>query len=570
MNARQCTIGAGSEAGGRQRHQGTPRASDPKRLAEHLSSAIEISGQTSVVCDVKQEVRVDFRFAFDRIEVFLQDSSECRGPQAARGFVDALGRVVGDDQWLREVLEAVVRGESDEQLPVLEAGECGIEVADPFQRLTAEHQSRQRDEVTSQQLQVDVAGWSFGTASADRPAPTVKLSPERAVNDAHIGCGLCGHRALPFELSGEPLVVVVLKSDPTSGRGLESEIACASRTEGHVGTQDTHARVTELVQGLFGRDGRSVVDDDQLEFVHALVEDGSRRANHALWSIVGREHDADQWHAQSITPGIGPKRARRPFSPCKANRPEPNLRLVTDSSEAPEPARAVLAPRPRGFVRRGVFELLGLKRYSRPALNGIDRKLERYLSFDRGFFVEAGANDGYTQSNTYYLERFRKWRGVLVEPLPALYERCRRERPRSQVFRCALVAEDYESGTASMLASNLTSLVRGALKSPEADAAHCRAGARIQETIVTETHVPARTLTSVLDEAGAGRVDFLSLDVEGYELQALNGLDIERFRPRYVLVEARFREEIDRRLNPHYDAIDELTDKDVLYRWKEQ
>jgi FkbM family methyltransferase len=243
---------------------------------------------------------------------------------------------------------------------------------------------------------------------------------------------------------------------------------------------------------------------------------------------------------------------------------------VTESPEAPQPALTELAPRPRGFVRRGVFELLGLSRYSRPALHGIDRKLERYLAFDAGYFVEAGANDGYTQSNTYYLERFRKWRGVLVEPLPALFERCRRERPRSRVFRCALVAGDYEAGTASMLAANLTSLVRGAQKSPEADEEHCRAGARIQDTLVSEFEVPARTLTSVLDEAGAGRVDFLSLDVEGYELQALNGLDIERFRPRFVLVEARFRDEIDRRLNPYYDAVDELTHHDVLYRWKDR
>lgn len=242
---------------------------------------------------------------------------------------------------------------------------------------------------------------------------------------------------------------------------------------------------------------------------------------------------------------------------------------MTDSSDAPESARTELAPRPRGYVRREIFEFLGLRRYSRPALNGIDRKLERYLSFDGGFFVEAGANDGYTQSNTYYLERFRGWRGVLVEPLPALYERCRRERPRSRVFRCALVGEDYGSGTAPMLAANLTSLVRGAQKSSEADEAHCRAGARIQETLVSEFDVPARTLTSVLEEVGAGRVDFLSLDVEGYELQALNGLDLERFRPRYILVEARFREEVDQRLGPHYDTVDELTHHDVLYRWKD-
>ena len=243
---------------------------------------------------------------------------------------------------------------------------------------------------------------------------------------------------------------------------------------------------------------------------------------------------------------------------------------MSDSFDSSRPGRDGLAPRPRGFIRRGIFEFLGLERYLRPALNGLDRKLEPYLSFDHGFFVEAGANDGYTQSNTYYLERFRNWRGVLIEPLPAVYERCRLERPASKVFCCALVANDYEGATAPMLAANLTSLVRGAQRSPEADEAHCRLGAQIQDTVVSEVDVPACRLTSVLDEAGAGRVGFLSLDVEGYELQVLNGLDIERFRPRYLLVEARFRDEIDRRLSPYYDPVDELSHHDVLYRWKDR
>jgi len=223
------------------------------------------------------------------------------------------------------------------------------------------------------------------------------------------------------------------------------------------------------------------------------------------------------------------------------------------------------APRPGLYYRRKIFELLGLERYSRPALHDIDGKLARYLSFDRGFFVEAGANDGYTQSNTYFLERFRGWRGVLVEPLPALYERCRRERPNSRVFRCALVADDYDRPTASMLTANLMSLVRGAQKSAAADRAHCHRGAEIQDSMVEKIEVPASTLSAVLTEAGVGDVDFLSIDVEGYELQALKGLDLERHRPRYILVEARFRDEIDAHLSPHYDPIDELSHHDVLY-----
>ena len=54
-------------------------------------------------------------------------------------------------------------------------------------------------------------------------------------------------------------------------------------------------------------------------------------------------------------------------------------------------------------MRRRVFELLGSDRFSRPSQHDIDRKIQKYLPQRNGFFIEAGANDGYSQSNTYYL-----------------------------------------------------------------------------------------------------------------------------------------------------------------------
>ena len=87
-------------------------------------------------------------------------------------------------------------------------------------------------------------------------------------------------------------------------------------------------------------------------------------------------------------------------------------------------------------IRRAVAEALGSDRYSYTALNGLDRKLQAYLDYRDGFFIEAGANDGLTQSNTYWLERFRGWRGLLVEGLPDLAAACRRNRPRSRTVTC--------------------------------------------------------------------------------------------------------------------------------------
>ena len=221
--------------------------------------------------------------------------------------------------------------------------------------------------------------------------------------------------------------------------------------------------------------------------------------------------------------------------------------------------------------RRRLYEFFGSDRYSRPALNEIDRKLGKYLPYRDGFFIEVGANDGFAQSNTYYFERMRGWTGILVEPIPELYKKCVKERTNSIVFNCALVPENYDGESVTMLYSNLMSLVRGAQKSDAMDFEHVRCGAEIQRDVENtyEITVPARTLTSILDEVGVQEIDLFSLDVEGYELNMLRGLDLDRYRPKYMLIEARFRDEIEQYLSVRgYEAIDMLSHHDVLYKRK--
>ncbi len=75
----------------------------------------------------------------------------------------------------------------------------------------------------------------------------------------------------------------------------------------------------------------------------------------------------------------------------------------------------------------------------------------------------------------------------------------------------------------------------------------------------------------MLDEAGApGEIDFLSLDVEGYEASVLRGLDFERHSPALVLVEmhdpAAVREGIEEALGERYEHVEQLSPLDFLYR----
>jgi len=221
-----------------------------------------------------------------------------------------------------------------------------------------------------------------------------------------------------------------------------------------------------------------------------------------------------------------------------------------------------------GRSKRLLAERLGSDRWSHPALYEMDRKLEAHVPHRGGFFVEAGANDGYLQSNTYYFERFKGWTGVLVEPVPELYRACRRERPGSAVFNCALVPEERAGELVRMHYGGLMSIVAGIHQTGVEDRAHAEAGSQLGWDLNYELEVPGRTLTSILDEVGATSVDLISLDVEGYEASALAGLDVDRFAPQMVLVEVRDRgniSAIESALGPTYEVIAQLSPLDVLY-----
>jgi len=219
-----------------------------------------------------------------------------------------------------------------------------------------------------------------------------------------------------------------------------------------------------------------------------------------------------------------------------------------------------------GGARRLLQKVQSVARGESYALDKLDLKLKRHLNFKNGFFVEAGANDGLRQSNTLYFEKYRQWSGLLIEPVAPLAELCAENRPRCIVENCALVAAGYPHPTIEMRYCGLMSVVKGAMKSSEEEERHIQAGCEVQQVETYTLTVPARTLTSVLERHNVPHVDFLSLDVEGYELEVLKGFDLDRYRPAMLLIEARYRDEIDRYLSPRYQPIAELSHHDVLYR----
>ncbi|BAY84079.1 methyltransferase FkbM [Calothrix parasitica NIES-267] len=220
--------------------------------------------------------------------------------------------------------------------------------------------------------------------------------------------------------------------------------------------------------------------------------------------------------------------------------------------------------------RRYLFEFLGSERYSRPYRRGVGKFIEKYLS-QNGFFIEVGANNGFSESNTYYLERFRNWKGILIEPIPHLYQECVKERPNSQVFNCALVSSDFPEPEIEMMYGHTMSLVKGAFDDNNIESERVAFAGRKLGFTPYSIKVRARTLTSILDEANISKnkIDFFSLDVEGFELNALQGLDFNKYRPEFMLIEClneKSFQEINSYISDYYDLDEKASQVDYLFK----
>lgn len=230
--------------------------------------------------------------------------------------------------------------------------------------------------------------------------------------------------------------------------------------------------------------------------------------------------------------------------------------------------------RSRQRAARRAAEARGDRTLSQPALYGIADKLDRYIGdVEGGFFVEAGANDGFEQSNTYHLERFRHWTGLLVEPTPHLFREASIERPGSRVVRAALGGPDVAGTELTLQYGGLMTVVSASKGSREGDAEYVAdAFALGLETPRTFT-APAATLSSLLDEMDAPQIDLISLDVEGFEAEVLKGLDLERHAPRYLLVEQHdeaARAAVEQIVGDRYRRVEQLSPHDVLYARHDQ
>ncbi|MCI1004463.1 FkbM family methyltransferase [Herbaspirillum sp. C7C8] len=144
-----------------------------------------------------------------------------------------------------------------------------------------------------------------------------------------------------------------------------------------------------------------------------------------------------------------------------------------------------------------------------------------------GFYIDIGANDPNKFSNTLRFYR-RGWTGINVEPNPVKFRDISACRPRDINLNVGVGPEPAVLPFYVIDPDTLSTFDRKV-----ADIA-VKDGFKLAQTIDVEV---IRMADMIEAHAKDRPIDFMSVDVEGFEMQVLSSNDWQRYRPRFVMLE---------------------------------
>jgi FkbM family methyltransferase len=139
----------------------------------------------------------------------------------------------------------------------------------------------------------------------------------------------------------------------------------------------------------------------------------------------------------------------------------------------------------------------------------------------KGYFVEFGAANGCSLSNTYLLEHKFSWSGILAEPAKIWHDELHANRPKSHIEELCVwsnsgsILEFHETAAPELSTLDLF----GSVDRPET-----------KLRIVNRYNVDTISLLDLLRKHNAPtHIDYLSLDTEGSEFEILNSFDFAEY-----------------------------------------
>jgi FkbM family methyltransferase len=172
---------------------------------------------------------------------------------------------------------------------------------------------------------------------------------------------------------------------------------------------------------------------------------------------------------------------------------------------------------------------------------GQDKFIDEFFEKKEGLtFLDIGAHDGVSISNTYFLEKQRNWNGICVEAQPLEFQKLKSNRN----CICVNVAvSDYNGETDFICVEGYANMLSGI--SADYNPSHMH---RIENEVKTyggtinTIKVPVKTLQSILDEHNIQKIDFCSIDTEGSEFNIIKSIDFDKTEIKVFIIENNYRE----------------------------
>jgi len=154
---------------------------------------------------------------------------------------------------------------------------------------------------------------------------------------------------------------------------------------------------------------------------------------------------------------------------------------------------------------------------------------------DNGFFLDIGAHDGVSFSNSYFFEKERGWSGICIEPNPDVFVLLNKNRLSRNYNVCI---SDTEGSVVFRKIVGYSEMLSGILEFM--DQKHIdRINDECAEYNSTfeDIKVESRNLNAILKSDNIKHIDYLSIDTEGAESKIIKSIDLDEINIEFLTVE---------------------------------
>ena len=153
----------------------------------------------------------------------------------------------------------------------------------------------------------------------------------------------------------------------------------------------------------------------------------------------------------------------------------------------------------------------------------------------KGTYLEIGAAWGWTGSQTLLLEKCFNWTGILVEAHPLAFAKTQETKRHARMVHAAACPEGTEVHVPAHPSRTGINAVLELTTDSYLKNQRSTLNVRQNDTIA----VPCREVRNIVKEAGLEGLDYISVDVQGAELEVLQTCDLSTLKVVMVEAEAR-------------------------------